>query len=339
MKELHPMKTALITGITGQDGAYLAAFLLGKQYRVIGTYRRTSTLDLWRLRYLGIDSQLVLECMDMEDMGSQIRVLQEYMPDEVYNLAAQSFAGVSFDQPILTSNVAALGLTNLLEAIRTVKPDTRFYQASTAEMFGRNAEAFDVLNEGTPFSPCSPYGTAKLFAHWMSVNYRESYDMYACSGIAFNHESPLRGLEFVTRTITDGVAQIKAGRTDTLVLGNLDARRDWGFAGDYVEAMWLMLQQDTPKDYVIATGRSYSVGDFVDLAFAAAGLGDASQYVKSQSMFKRPADIARLQGNPDSAWVNLHWKPKVLFSDLVHMMVDADVQRYMEQPTRLSGTA
>ena len=318
-------KTALITGITGQDGAYLAELLLDKGYRVVGTYRRTSGIDLWRLRELGIESRVALECMDLEDLGNQIRVLQKYRPDEVYNLAAQSFVGVSFEQPILTAQATGLGVCNLLEAIRIALPGARFYQASTSEMFGK-VQAVPQA-ETTPFYPRSPYGVAKLYGHWMTVNYREAYGLYACSGILFNHESPLRGIEFVTRKITDAVARIRAGRQDRLTLGNLAAKRDWGFAKEYVEAMWLLLQQETPDDYVVATGETHSVQDFVELAFAEAGLGPWRDYVETSDAFVRPAEVDLLIGNPAKAQDRLGWAPQTKLPELVRMMVRADLQR------------
>ena len=318
-------KTALITGITGQDGAYLAELLLDKGYRVIGTYRRTSGIDLWRLRELGIESRVVLECMDLEDLGNQIRVLQKYRPDEVYNLAAQSFVGVSFEQPVLTAQATGLGVCNLLEAIRIALPGARFYQASTSEMFGKVQTVPQA--ETTPFYPRSPYGVAKLYGHWMTVNYREAYGLYACAGILFNHESPLRGIEFVTRKITDAVARIRAGRQDRLTLGNLAAKRDWGFAKEYVEAMWLMLQQETPDDYVVATGETHSVQEFVELAFAEAGLGSWRDYVQTSDAFVRPAEVDLLIGNPAKAQDRLGWAPRTKFPELVRVMVRADLQR------------
>lgn len=324
-------KTALVTGITGQDGAYLAELLLAKGYNVVGTYRRTSTVDTWRLRYLGIEDRIVLESMDLEDLSSQLRVISKYAPDEVYNLAAQSFVGVSFDQPIVTGKITGLGVANLLEAVRTVRPTARFYQASTSEMFGK-VQAVPQI-ETTPFYPRSPYGVAKLYAHWMTVNYRESYGMFACSGILFNHESPLRGLEFVTRKITDGVAKIKAGKADKLVLGNLDAKRDWGYAKEYVEAMWLMLQHSEPDDYVVATGETHSVLEFVDRAFDLAGLGSWDNYVETSTVYERPSEVDLLIGMPTKAKNAFGWQPRTRFDNLVQMMVLADIKRQ----TGLSG--
>jgi GDPmannose 4,6-dehydratase len=320
------MKTALVTGITGQDGAYLAELLLGKGYRVVGTYRRTSSLDIWRLRYLGIESRVILECMDLEDLSNQIRVLQKYMPDEVYNLAAQSFVGVSFEQPILTGQVTGLGVANLLEAVRITSPKAKYYQASTSEMFGKVQAV--PQTETTPFYPRSPYGVAKLYAHWLTINYRESYGIFACTGILFNHESPLRGIEFVTRKITDAVARIKAGELDKLVLGNLEAKRDWGYAKEYVKAMWLMLQQDVPDDFVIATGETHSVEEFVELAFSAAGINSWEDYVVSSEEFKRPSEVDLLIGDASKARSILGWKPETDLQKLVRKMVDTDLKRH-----------
>lgn len=319
-------KTALITGITGQDGAYLAELLVHKGYRVIGTYRRTSGLDTWRLQYIGIEKDIILECMDLEDLSNQIRVLQKYQPDEIYNLAAQSFVGVSFEQPVLTAQVTGLGVTNLLEAIRITLPQARFYQASTSEMFGKVQSI--PQTENTAFYPRSPYGVAKLYAHWMTTNYRESYGLFACSGILFNHESPLRGIEFVTRKITDAVARIKAGKLDKLVLGNLSAKRDWGYAKEYVEAMWLMLQQDAPEDFVVATGVMHQIDEFVQLAFDYAGIDGWQDYVETSSQFIRPNEVDLLIGSPQKAKDQLGWSPKTNIQELVAMMLTADLQRY-----------
>lgn len=332
--EVYRMKTAVITGITGQDGAYLAALLLEKGYRVVGTYRRTSTLDLWRLHYLDIETKLILESMDLEDLPSQIRILEKYAPDEIYNFAAQSFVGISFEQPLLTGSVTGLGVANLLEAIRITKSRARFYQASTSEMFGRSTAI--PQTETTPFNPCSPYGAAKLYAHCMTVNYRESYGMYACSGITFNHESPLRGIEFVTRKITDAVARIKVGKLDKLVLGNLDAQRDWGYAKEYVVAMWLMLQQGEPRDFMIASGTSYSVRDFVAFAFQAAGLGSWTHYVETSEQFERPTDIGLLIGNPAKVKQTLGWSARTSLEELVYMMVQADLERHGYRSAKLT---
>ncbi|MQL51385.1 GDP-mannose 4,6-dehydratase [Desulfofundulus thermobenzoicus] len=317
-------KTALITGITGQDGAYLAQLLLSKGYRVCGAFRRSSVLNLERLDYLGIREQVELLPLDLLDLGSIVRVLQKVQPDEVYNLAAQSFVAVSFDQPVSTGDITGLGAARMLEGIKLVNPKIRFYQASSSEMFGKVQAV--PQNEKTPFYPRSPYAAAKLYAHWMTVNYREAYGIYACSGILFNHESPLRGLEFVTRKITHGVARIKSGQERELRLGNLEAKRDWGYAPEYVEAMWLMLQQKEPEDYVIATGETHSVREFVEAAFAAAGL-DWRKYVKTDPAFYRPAEVDLLVGDASRAKEKLGWQPKVTFKELVQIMVEADMAR------------
>lgn len=317
-------KTALITGITGQDGAYLADFLLKKGYHVSGTFRRTSVINLDRLEYLGVKNLINLLPMDLTDQGNIIRILQKVQPDEVYNLAAQSFVGVSFEQPVTTGKITGLGVTNILEAIRLVNKDIRFYQASTSEMFGKVQAV--PQSEKTPFYPRSPYGVAKLYAHWMTVNYREAYGMYTCSGILFNHESPLRGLEFVTRKITHTAARIKFGLERELRLGNLDAKRDWGYAPEYVEAMWLMMQQDQPEDYVIATGETHSVREFVEDAFTCAGL-DWEDYVVVDPAFYRPAEVELLMGNPAKARERLGWQPRTTFKELVRLMVKADLER------------
>lgn len=317
-------KIALITGITGQDGAYLAKLLLDKNYTVYGLSPRRATDNLWRLRYLDILDKVNLISGDLIDLSSLIRAMQIAKPDEVYNLGAQSFVGTSWEQPILTSNVTALGATNVLEAIRIVNSKIRFYQASTSEMFGKIQQ--QVQDENTPFYPRSPYGVAKLYAHWMTINYRESFDMYACSGILFNHESPLRGIEFVTRKVTDAVAKIKLGQLDKLVLGNVHSKRDWGFAGDYVEAMWLMLQQDKPDDYVIATNRTVSVLDMCKIAFAHVGLS-CEQYITCDANLNRPAEVDVLLGSSKKAQVQLGWQPKVSLEQMITMMVDADLIR------------
>ena len=317
-------KTALITGITGQDGAYLAKLLLDKNYTVYGLSPRRATDNLWRLRYLDILDKVNLISGDLIDLSSLIRAMQIAKPDEVYNLGAQSFVGTSWEQPILTSNVTALGATNVLEAIRIVNNKIRFYQASTSEMFGKIQQ--QVQDENTPFYPRSPYGVAKLYAHWMTINYRESFDMYACSGILFNHESPLRGIEFVTRKVTDAVAKIKLGKLDKLVLGNVHSKRDWGFAGDYVEAMWLMLQQDKPDDYVIATNRTVSVLDMCKIAFAHVGLS-CEQYITCDANLNRPAEVDVLLGSSQKAQAQLGWQPKVSLEQMITMMVDADLIR------------
>ena len=316
-------KTALITGITGQDGSYLAELLLDRGYRVVGMTRRTSTDVHERLEHFIDDIEFVSG--DLLDQTSMTKIIEAVRPDEVYNLAAQSFVPTSWTQPVLTGEFTALGVTRILEAIRAVNPAIRFYQASSSEMFGKVTEV--PQRESTAFYPRSPYGVAKVYGHWITVNYRESFDMFTVSGILFNHESPRRGKEFVTRKISDGVARIKLGIASELRLGNLDAKRDWGFAGDYVRAMWMMLQQSNPEDYVIATGRTHSVRDFVRIAFAAAGLGDYEPYVKLDPRFVRPAEVDLLIGDPTKAKRNLQWEPTVNFEKLVEMMVRADVDR------------
>jgi len=315
-------KRALITGITGQDGSYLAELLLEKGYEVFGAVRRTSTPNLWRLDHL-LD-RVALRAADLLDELSLIRVLDEVRPQEFYNLAAMSFVPASWEQPMLTGEFNALGVTRALEAVRQVDPAIRVYQASSSEMFGKVREV--PQTELTPFYPRSPYGVAKVFGHYITVNYRESYGMFACSGILFNHESPRRGLEFVTRKVTHGVARIKLGLQDKLALGNLDAKRDWGFSGDYVRAMWQMLQQDEPDDYVIATGVSHSVRDLVEEAFGHVGL-DWQRHVVIDPAFLRPAEVDHLIGDPTKARVRLGWTPNVDFAGLVKMMVDADLER------------
>jgi GDPmannose 4,6-dehydratase len=311
---------ALITGITGQDGSYLAELLLAKGYEVVGMVRRSSTVNFERIAH--IQDKVTIVPGDLLDEVSLINILRENEPVEVYNLAAQSFVQTSFGQPVLTGETTALGVTRILDAIRIVNPEIRFYQASSSEMFGKVQEV--PQRESTPFYPRSPYGVAKLYGHWITVNYRESYDLHASSGILFNHESPRRGLEFVTRKITNAVAQIKLGRIDELRLGNLDAERDWGFAGDYVEAMYLMLQQDSPDDFVISTGHTHSVREFCRIAFGHAGL-DYEQYVKVDEKFFRPAEVDLLIGDPAHARETLGWEPHTGFEDLVTMMVDADL--------------
>ncbi len=319
-------KVALVTGITGQDGAYLAQLLLSKGYTVHGLLRRSASADVIksRLDWLGITDQIQMHDADLIDVTSLIRVLQEVRPREVYNLGAQSFVKTSWQQPLLTGTVSGMGAVHMLEAIRIVDPEIRFYQASTSEMFGLIQEARQ--SEKTPFYPRSPYGAAKLYAHWMTVNYRESFNLHASSGILFNHESPLRGIEFVTRKITDGVVRIKLGMEKTLALGNLEAKRDWGHARDYVEAMYLMLQQDTPDDYVIATGHTTSVRDFCDLAFDYVGL-KAKDHVVINQQFMRPAEVEVLLGNPDKAKAKLGWQATTTLEQLVHEMMDADMKR------------
>lgn len=314
------MPTALVTGVTGQDGSYLAEFLLERGYRVIGMVRRTSTINFDRLKH--IQDRIEIVQGDLLDQMSLISLLHDYRPSEVYNLAAQSFVPTSFTQPVLTGEFTALGVTRVLEAIRIVDPKIRFYQASSSEMFGKVMEV--PQRESTPFYPRSPYGVAKVYGHWLTVNYRESYNLHANSGILFNHESPRRGLEFVTHKITHTVARIKLGLAQELHLGNLEARRDWGFAGDYVRAMWLMLQQETPDDFVIATGETHSVQEFVEEAFSYLDL-DWRQYVKQDPRFYRPAEVDLLVGDPSKAGRILGWEPTVGFRELVRMMVDADL--------------
>jgi len=316
------MSTALITGITGQDGSYLAELLLKKKYRVIGVARRSSTVNTERINHI-LDDITVVQG-DLQDQGSLLSLFEEYKPDEVYNLAAQSFVPTSWTQPALTGDVTALGVTRMLEAIRFVNPKIRFYQASSSEMFGKVQEV--PQKETTPFYPRSPYGVAKMYGHWITVNYRESFNVFAASGILFNHESPRRGLEFVTRKITDGVARIKLGLAKELRLGNLESQRDWGFAGDYVEAMWLMLQQDHADNFVIGTGETHSVREFCEIAFSHLGL-DYKQYVIQDEKFYRPAEVDLLISDPSKARTVLRWEPAVSFKELVTMMVDADLSR------------
>ncbi len=320
------MPTALITGITGQDGSYLAELLLAKGYRVIGVARRSSTVTHERIEHL-LDDITVIQG-DLHDQGSLLAFLEEYQPSEVYNLAAQSFVPTSWNQPALTAEITAVGVTRMLEAIRFVNPKIRFYQASSSEMFGKVVEVPQC--ETTAFYPRSPYGVAKVYGHWITVNYRESFNMFAASGILFNHESPRRGLEFVTRKISDGVARIKLGRANELRLGNLEAQRDWGFAGDYVEAMWRMLQQDKPDTYVVGTGETHSVREFCEVAFGHVDL-DYNDYVVQDERFYRPAEVDLLISDPSKARVVLGWEPSVSFRDLVHMMVDADLERLSQK--------
>ncbi|KUY58201.1 MULTISPECIES: GDP-mannose 4,6-dehydratase [Burkholderia] len=337
------MKVSIITGITGQDGAYLAQLLLEKGYQVYGTYRRTSSVNFWRIEELGIAKHPNLHLIeyDLTDLSASIRLLQTTGATEVYNLAAQSFVGVSFDQPVTTAEITGIGPLNLLEAIRIVNPKIRFYQASTSEMFGK-VQAIPQI-ESTPFYPRSPYGVAKLYAHWITVNYRESYDIFGCSGILFNHESPLRGREFVTRKITDSVAKIKLGQLDVLELGNMDAKRDWGFAKEYVEGMWRMLQVDEPDTYVLATNRTETVRDFVRMAFKATGVdlefkgsdvdevgvdvATGKTVVRVNPKFHRPAEVDLLIGNPEKAKQKLGWEPTTTLEQLCAMMVEADLRR------------
>ena len=336
-------KTAIITGITGQDGAYLAELLLGKGYKVYGTYRRTSSVNFWRIDELGVAKHPNLHLVeyDLTDLSASIRLLQTTGASEVYNLAAQSFVGVSFEQPITTAEITGIGPLHLLEAIRIVNPKVRFYQASTSEMFGK-VQAIPQI-ESTPFYPRSPYGVAKLYAHWMTVNYRESYDIFGSSGILFNHESPLRGREFVTRKITDSVAKIKLGQLDCLELGNIDAKRDWGFAREYVEGMWRMLQADEPDTFVLATNRTETVRDFVRMAFKGAGItvdfkGSAENetavdtatgklVMRINPKFYRPAEVELLIGNPEKVKAKLGWEPQTTLEQLCQMMVEADLRR------------
>jgi GDPmannose 4,6-dehydratase len=339
-------KTAIITGISGQDGAYLAQLLLAKGYKVFGTYRRTSSVNFWRIEELGVYGHPNLELVeyDLTDLGTSMSIVQRAQPDEIYNLAAQSFVGVSFEQPSTTAHITGLGALNLLEAIRLLDPKIRFYQASTSEMFGK-VQAIPQ-NENTPFYPRSPYGVAKLFAHWMTINYRESYGIFGCSGILFNHESPLRGREFVTRKITDTVAKIKLGKQDSLELGNMDAKRDWGFAKEYVDGMYRMLQADTAETYVLATNRTETVRNFVTMAFAAAdysiewsGSGESEigrdaqsgkTLVRVNPKFYRPAEVELLIGDASKARDKLGWSPTTTLEELCKMMVDADVRRNLQ---------
>ncbi len=325
------MSTALITGITGQDGAYLSQFLLEKGYAVHGLLRRSASADVIgeRLRWIGVLDRVTLHDGDLMDLSSILRIVERVQPDEVYNLAAQSFVHASWQQPILTGNVTGMGAVHMLEAVRIVAPKARFYQASSSEMFGKIQQ--QRQSERTPFYPRSPYAAAKLYAHWMTVNYRESFAMHASSGILFNHESPLRGIEFVTRKITDGVARIKLGLATELVLGNLAAQRDWGHARDYVQAMWLMLQQEVPDDYVIATGRTASIRDFCAIAFGHAGL-DWQQYVRTSEAFMRPAEVYFLLGDAGKAEQKLGWAASTKLEDLAAEMVEADLARHRVAP-------
>lgn len=321
-------KSALITGITGQDGAYLAKLLLDKGYAVHGVHARRSTDTLWRLRHLGIAGEVNLLAGDVTDLSSLIRSMEKSAADEVYNLGAQSFVGTSWEQPVLTANVTGVGALNMLEAVRIVNPKARFYQASTSEMFGLIQET--MQSETTPFYPRSPYGVAKLYGHWMTVNYRESFGLHASSGILFNHESPLRGIEFVTRKVTDAVARIKQGKQKELRLGNIDAQRDWGFAGDYVDAMWLMLQQETADDYVVATGLTTTVREMCRIAFTHVGLKH-EDHVVIDPKFYRPAEVEVLLGNPAKAKAKLGWVAKTDLETLITMMVDADMARVSKE--------
>lgn len=314
-------RRALVTGITGQDGSYLAELLLEKDYDVFGLVRRSSTVNFERIEHIQDDINLLSG--DLLDQNSLMFAIQEAQPQEVYNLGAQSFVPASWEQPLLTGEITALGTTRLLEAIRSTDPTIRFYQASTSELFGKVQES--PQTERTPFYPRSPYGVSKMYAHWITINYRESYDLFACAGILFNHESPRRGLEFVTRKITNGVARIKHGLTDQLALGNLDARRDWGFAGDFVRAMWMMLQHDTPEDYVIATGKDRTIREFCEIAFSAAGL-NWEDHVVIDKRFLRPAEVEILTGDPTKAKTELGWEPEVSFEEMVRLMVENDLE-------------
>ena len=328
-------KRALITGLTGQDGSYLAEFLLDQGYEVLGMVRRTSTVTFERIRH--IQDRVELVQGDLLDQTSLLQLVSDYRPHEVYNLAAQSFVPTSWSQPVFTGDVTGLGVTRMLEAVRVVDPKgIRFYQASSSEMFGKVREV--PQRETTPFYPRSPYGVAKVYGHWIAINYRESYDMFVCSGILFNHESPRRGLEFVTRKVTHGAARIKLGLADELRLGNLDSRRDWGYAGDYVRAMWLMLQQDEADDYVVGTGETHSVGELVEVAFAAAGL-DWRQHVVQDPRFYRPAEVDMLVSDPSKAREKLGWEPEVGFEELVRMMVEADLCRLQREVRMASEDA
>ena len=336
-----PSKVALITGIRGQDGAYLAKLLLEKGYRVIGADRRSGEFSSWRLKELGIERDVEIVHMDLLELTNIIRVIEKYKPDEVYNLAAQSFVGASFEQPILTSEINAIGVLRILEAIRLVNPNIKFYQASTSEMFGKVREI--PQDENTPFYPRSPYGVSKLFGHWITVNYREAYGMFACSGILFNHESPLRGLDFVTRKITYNLARIRYGLQDKFYLGNLEAKRDWGYAPEYVEGMWLMLQQPEPDDYVLATGETHSVREFAELAAKIAGFDlvwegegvntkgidrkTGKVIIEVSPELYRPAEVDILIGNPKKAMEKLGWRPRTTFEELVRIMTEADIKR------------
>ena len=319
-------KTAFLTGITGQDGAYLSALLLEKGYRVTGLVRRSSTSEIndFRLRWLGIDKDVEMIDGDLTDLSGLVRSIKEIRPDEIYNLGAQSFVKSSWQQPLLTGQVTAISVTNVLEAMRAVAPEARFYQASSSEMYGLIQE--DMQSETTPFYPRSPYAVAKLYGHWITVNYRESFGLHASSGILFNHESPLRGIEFVTRKVTDGVARIKLGRAKQLQLGNIDAKRDWGHARDYVRAMWMMMQQDQPDDYVVATGVTTTVRDMCRIAFAHVGL-NADDYVVIDPNLFRPAEVDVLLGNPAKVKARLGWVPEISLEALIHEMVDADLKR------------
>ena len=323
-------KTALITGILGQDGPYLAKFLLEKDYKVYGMIRHYSKPNFENTNYLGVTDKIEFVTGDMADEGSLYNLIKRISPDEGYNLAAQSFIGAALDQPKLTTEVNALGVLYLLEAIRLFSPKTKFYQASTSELFGNSNES-GSQKETTPHAPCSAYAIAKLYAYWTTINYRNSYQMFCVNGVLFNHESPIRGIEFVTRKISDGVARIKLGLAKEIRLGNLDAKRDWGFAGDFVEAMWLMLQKQKPDDYLVATGKSHSIREFLQAAFNHVGIKNWEKYIVIDPEFKRPTDVKVLNGIADKARKELGWKPKVNFEQLVKMMVDADIKRLKNQ--------
>lgn len=320
------MKKALITGITGQDGAYLAKLLLSKGYEVYGLVRRIVNRDFSNLTYLSVEKDIEYVDGDLTDEASLIHVVRTVRPDEIYHLAAQSFVGTSWDQPIVTSEINALGTLKLLDAVKNHHPAAKFYHAATSEMFGNSSDD-GIQTEDTPFHPRSPYAISKLFAYWMTVNYRESFSMFCVNGILFNHESPIRGKEFVSRKISDGVARIKLGLAPDIKLGNLDSKRDWGFAGDYVEAMWLMMQEKEADNYIISTGQTHSIRDFLDIAFNHVGINDWSNYVQIDPRFKRPAELFTLQGKSDKAQKKLNWRPKLSFTELVKMMVDADLER------------
>ncbi len=319
------MKHALVTGITGQDGAYLADFLLKKGYRVFGTYRRLSTPNFWRLQYLGIFDKVELLPVDLLDSFSITEAIKIAQPDEIYNLAAMSFVGASFEQPLASAEITGLGVVKFLEAMRNIAPDVRFYQASTSEMYGDNL--FTEQSEDTLFEPSSPYAAAKLYAHSMVKIYRKGYGLFACNGILFNHESPIRGLEFVTRKITNAVAKISLGLEDYIELGNIDAKRDWGYAPEYVEAMWLMLQQDEPDDYVVATNETHTIREFLEVAFDHVGL-DWEKYIRIDERFMRPVDVRYLKGNYDKGREKLGWEPLTKFSGLAEIMLKSDVERW-----------
>lgn len=319
-------KVAFVTGMTGQDGPYLAKHLLEQDYEVYGLVKRYSNPNLDNIKYLGIENDIELVTGDITDDCSMNHLIKTIKPREFYNLAAQSFVGSSWDLNKVTSEVNAIGPLNILNAIKLNSPETRFYQASTSEMFGNSNGG--LQNETTPFHPRSPYGVAKLYAYWITVNFRESYSLHASNGILFNHESPIRGKEFVTRKITDGVAKIKLGLADKIILGNLDAKRDWGYAGDFVEAMWLMLQQDEPDDYVIATGKQHSIRDVLNIAFDEVGIEDWEKYIETDPRFKRPAELHSLCGNMSKAQTNLNWTPKTSFADMIRTMTSEDLKRY-----------